>query len=776
MGAMGRGDASRWGWVGMIVLATWLMPQSGVAQSGESPGGAEPGEGGGSGRARFLIRPTAEQVHIDGRLDEPAWNAAQVIPLPYESNPGDNTPAPVTTRCVATFDAEHLYLGCQAEDPEPARIRAVITDRDGIDDQDRVIFTLDPFNDGRRAFEFGVSALGVQSDAVFNQQGASEGDGGGGGRDDSWDAIWSSAGRIGEHGYTVEAAIPFRSLRFPSEAGVQSWGFFVRRQWPRSEQVETRSMHWDRDNACELCQSDLLTGLTGIAPGRNLELTPAVVAARTDTREDPPDGPLEAGNPSSELSLDAMWGVTSNLTVNVTLNPDFSQVEADAPQLEVNNRFALFFPEKRAFFLEGADFFSTPLQALFTRTIVSPSAGAKVTGKVGANALGVMLARDELPTLLFPGPTGSSGAELDASIFTGAARLRRDVGASNTVGLLLIGREGDGYYNRLMGADAVIRPLGALTARVQVLHSQTRYHPSIAVEHEQPEDAFGGDAGRLEVAYSTRSWFARGLVERLTRGFRADAGFITQVDVQRVNLWMRRTFWGDESWFTRIDLAGGYWDNETVEGALLDRGLWMSASVRGPGQSHLWINPNYSQERYEGVRYEFSSLWFGGEIQPSGALAFEFFGSVGPAIDYDNGRLADQVQLSPQIRLRVGRRVDLGVNHAWRRLSSEGETVFDANVSQLRAVYNFSPRMFVRAIVQHRSTRRDPSLYREEVDRFRRSVASQLLFSYKLNPQSVVFVGYGDARVEWTDVGFRSVPLIQIDRTLFAKASYAWRP
>jgi hypothetical protein len=726
-------------------------------------------------RTEFVVERARADVRVDGRMDEAAWTSGQVIPLPYESNPGDNTPARVETRCLVTFDAANLYLGCRAIDPDPARIRAFITDRDDIDSHDRVVFTLDPFNDGRRAFEFGVSALGVQSDAVFNQQGSGDGGGGGGNRDASWDAIWSSAGRVTGDGYVVEAAIPFKSLRFPSDAGVQSWGFFVSRYWPRSEAVETRSMHWDRSNACELCQANVLTGFQDIAPGRNLQFTPAVVAGRTDSRS-APDQALENGSATSELSLDALWGVTSNLTVNVTLNPDFSQVEADAPQLDVNNRFGLFFPEKRSFFQEGGDFFATPIQALFTRTIVSPDFGGKLTGKAGASALGVMLARDELPTLTFPGAEGSSAIALDDKVVTGVARLRRDVGSSNNVGALLVTREGSRYFNRVLGADAVIRPLGAVTARVQVLHSETSYAPPIALENDQPEGAFGGDAGRLEVTYETRSWFARTFVERLSDGFRADAGFVNQVDVQRANLWLRRTFWGDETWFTRINLSGGFWHNETTAGLLLDEGVWLSSTLQGPAQSNVWVNPNLRQEQFEGVTHTFPQVWFGGGVEPSGAVSFEFFGNVGQSVDYANGRLADQLQLNPQVGIRIGPRIDLQLRHSFRRLSFEGRSVVDANVSQLRGVYNFTPRTFFRAIVQHRSTERDPDLYRDDVGRFRRSVLTQFLFSYKLNPQSVLFVGYGDAREGSTDRDFLVSPLVQTDRTFFVKASYAWRP
>jgi hypothetical protein len=770
LGSVGLGKALA------VAVASGLSVGAVQGDGAEAGGSSRPdGDDRDAVRTEFVVERARADVRVDGRMDEAAWTSGQVIPLPYESNPGDNTPARVETRCLVTFDAANLYLGCRAIDPDPARIRAFITDRDDIDSHDRVVFTLDPFNDGRRAFEFGVSALGVQSDAVFNQQGSGDGGGGGGNRDASWDAIWSSAGRVTGDGYVVEAAIPFKSLRFPSDAGVQSWGFFVSRYWPRSEAVETRSMHWDRSNACELCQANVLTGFQDIAPGRNLQFTPAVVAGRTDSRS-APDQALENGSATSELSLDALWGVTSNLTVNVTLNPDFSQVEADAPQLDVNNRFGLFFPEKRSFFQEGGDFFATPIQALFTRTIVSPDFGGKLTGKAGASALGVMLARDELPTLTFPGAEGSSAIALDDKVVTGVARLRRDVGSSNNVGALLVTREGSRYFNRVLGADAVIRPLGAVTARVQVLHSETSYAPPIALENDQPEGAFGGDAGRLEVTYETRSWFARTFVERLSDGFRADAGFVNQVDVQRANLWLRRTFWGDETWFTRINLSGGFWHNETTAGLLLDEGVWLSSTLQGPAQSNVWVNPNLRQEQFEGVTHTFPQVWFGGGVEPSGAVSFEFFGNVGQSVDYANGRLADQLQLNPQVGIRIGPRIDLQLRHSFRRLSFEGRSVVDANVSQLRGVYNFTPRTFFRAIVQHRSTERDPDLYRDDVGRFRRSVLTQFLFSYKLNPQSVLFVGYGDAREGSTDRDFLVSPLVQTDRTFFVKASYAWRP
>lgn len=760
----------------MGVAATTAAGQD-VPQAPDGSASAAPG-GDDNPRVEFVVARATEPVHVDGSLDEPAWSEAAPIPLRYESNPGNNTPAPVDTRCFATFDDRHLYLACDASDPHPDRIRAFITDRDDVDGHDRVVFTLDPFNDARRAFEFSVTALGVQADAIFDQQGGGQNGAGGGGRDSSWDAIWSSAGRITAGGYVVEAAIPFKSLRFPNTQSVHQWGFFVSRQWPRSDAVETRSMVWDRGNSCELCQANLLTGLTDISPGRNLELTPSLTGGRTDRLDAFPEGALEAGPTSRDFGLDALWGITSNLTLNATVNPDFSQVEADAPQLEVNNRFALFFPEKRAFFLEGADFFRTPVQAVFTRTIVDPSFGTKLTGKVGANVVGALVARDDINSLLFPGNQSSGSTTLEQRVTTAVGRFRRDVGSSSTLGGLVTARQGSGYSNRVFGADGTIRPVSALTVRLQALGSETRYPDPVATEHGQPEGSFRGTAVSASVRYDTRNWFGSLDARSFSPGFRADAGFVPQVDIRSVNGWLDRRFWGDgDTWYTRIVTSGGFWHNESTSGRLNGAGLWANLSVEGPHQSNVWINPNLRRQHFEGFTYEFSQLWFGGGIRPTGQLEFGFFGMAGGEVDFANSREASQVQVTPNVTFRVGRRVDLRLSNSYRRLSTPGgEEVFRANVSQLRAVYNFSPRAFLRAVLQRRTTTRNPEQYGEPVDRSQGSLFSQLLFSYKLNPQSVLFLGYSDNRRELTDFDLVEIPLTQSSRSFFLKLAYAWRP
>lgn len=718
-------------------------------------------------RAAFRIE-RGSGIKVDGDLSDGAWREAARVPLPYETDPGDNTPARVETECYLAFDDANLYFGCHARDHDASAIRAFVTDRDNAGTHDLVGITIDPFNDARRAFRFAVNPLGVQQDARFDQEG---------GWDDSWDAIWRSAGRITNDGYVVEAAIPFKSLRFPAGQTVQTWGFYARRLWPRSEQVELRSMRWDRDNSCALCQANLLVGIEGVSPGRNLEFTPTLTGARTDSRDDIRTGSIERGPFDREVGFDARWGITPNLTLQATVNPDFSQVEADVAQLDVNNRFALFFPEKRPFFLEGADFFSTPIRAVFTRSIADPVVGAKVTGKMGANAVGVMTAQDNVNNLIFPGSQGSSSTTVEDEVTTAVARYRRDLGSSNTIGVLYAGREGGDYHNRVAGADAFFRPWQRVTMRAQYLHSQTRYPDQVARDNGQPLGTFAGHGARLNAQYSTRNWSNNLSIRALSSDLRADAGFLTQVDVLGADMWVSRRFWGNEnSWYTRYGVEGGAWHNEALDGTLIGNGVWANVFLEGPAQSSFWINPNLRRQHFGGQTFRLVQLWAGGGFRPSGNVGVDVWGMVGNEIDFSNVQRGFNIRLNPSLSLRLGRHIDLQLNHTLQRLTKDGREIFTANIAQARAVYNFSPRVFVRAIVQYRHTDRNPEAYQAEVQPNRQSVFTQFLFSYKVNPQTAVFLGYSDNRVAFTDAQLERVPLTQMNRSLFLKLGYAWRP
>lgn len=706
---------------------------------------------------------------MDGTLDEPFWATAATVRLPWEVDPGDNAPAPVVTECRFSHDETRLLVGCAARDPEPDRIRAYLTDRDDIGRHDRIVLTLDTFDDERRAFEFGVSALGVQWDAIYDEATDRS--------DASWDGVWSSAGRITERGYEVEMAIPFRSLRFPGAREVQTWGFYVRRHWPRSEAVELRSVRWNRGDACVLCQAADLTGIVDVSPGINLEVVPTVTADRTDRAGE--GGGLTSGDVSSELGFDLRWSPTTALALNATANPDFSQVEADAPQLDVNRRFALFFPEKRPFFLEGADFFSTPIQAVFTRSVADPSFGTKLTGKLGGSVLGAMVVRDEVNNLLLPGNQGSGLASIDQSVTGFFGRWRRDVGASNTVGALYTGRFAEGYENQVFGVDATLQLLSALTVRSQYLHSVTDDPPDVfgAAGDGTEGGRYGGDALHVEAAYADREWRASLRVRALSPEFRADAGFVPQVDVKGVNLLAGRTFWASEgSPLTSFDVSAGGWHNDDWAGRLTDRGLFGNVTVSGPWQSSLWVNPQLTEQWLAGRTHTLGRFWYGGSVRPTGVLTLDYFGFVGGALDFANDRAARQVTVSPGAQLRLGRHLDLRASVRWERLRHAGADVFTASASEARAVYGFNPRAFARAIVQLERTSRNPDEHPFPVRSSETELRTQLLFAYTLTPLSALHVGYGDVHGGHTSPDRGRVELSQQRRTFFVKLGYGWRP
>jgi len=773
-----------------LLLGAWAPGEGGPeALSAQDPGStastpASLDRGRERSPRRIMAGEVASPIEVDGVVSAEEWAGVPEVPLPWEVDPAENGRAPVETVCRIAFDPEYLYLGCAAEDPDPGSVRAWITDRDGIGDHDRIVVTLDPFGDRRRGFLFGVSAHGVQFDARFNQQGTPREDG-------SWDAIWSSAGRVTEGGYEVEAAIPFRSLRFPEREGEHEWGLLISRFRPRSSRVELRSAPLDRDEACMLCQANRLGGLRGIAPGRNVQLSPTVTASRTDGSADGGGG-LEPGSVSGDPGLDLRWSPLPELAINATVNPDFSQVEADAAQLDVNRTFALFFPEKRPFFQEGADVFQTPIRALFTRSVVDPSVGGKVTGKIDDLAVGAMAVRDEVNVLLLPGPEGSASVELDEAVTTGVARIRRDVGASSTLGALGVVREGRSYHNRVAGVDAFLQPRPSLTVRAQALRSSTQYPAEITGtrgsssagdgEGAAPRStgsAFGGTAFQGGVRYQTREWILNSDVRYRGHGFRADAGFQPQVGVKGGTASVERVVWGGGGrWFDRLSAQTGVWRTEEIEGPLLDGGFWAGITFRGPLQSGLTYFPNVLRQGFGGEEFAITTHFLSGSFRPVSDLGLRVQAVLGDAVDFANVREARQTSLTPAVDLRLGRRTKIDLSHRFQRLETrEGALeIFTAQVSDLRIVYNFSNRAFVRGIVQHRLTDRNPAAHQAEVPTRVRSLFTQLLFSYKVNPQTLVFLGWSDDRAGTSELPGRALSLEPRARSFFLKLGYAWRP
>lgn len=711
---------------------------------------------------RFEISRATSPIHVDGVLDEAAWEQATALPVNHEWFPSDGVAGPVTTTALLTYDDERLYVALRADDPEPARIRARFADRDTPTDDDTVGFFIDPFHDGRRAFQFRINPLGVQMDAVNSDVEGSE--------DFSWDAIWDAAARITAEGYVVEVALPFRQLRFPAASGVQTWGFMAMRDWPRSLRHRMRSIDTDQDRNCLVCQFHEIAGFQGMQTGRNLEVTPTLTGNLSEERENP-GARFESSGNDLDPGLSARWGVTPNVALNLALNPDFSQVEADAAQLDVNERFALFFPEKRPFFLEGADFFETQFPLVFTRTVADPVAGLKVTGKQGASAFGAFFAQDRINNLILPGSQESSLVSLDQDVTSGVLRYRRDLGTTSNLGVLWTGREAEDYRNHVAGIDGVYRFTDSDVVRYQLAGSTTEYPERFAREEGETIGGFDGHAASVSYQHNDRDWSWHADYQELAPGFRADSGFLNRVGVRTSQLWAERRIRGQPGgWFSNLFVFGSIDGTREHGGVFNEWGSDLVVTYQGPRQSEVRLVVAPNQEHFLGNTYYNPRYSIFGGLQPTGSSNVAMSVRWGKAIDFANNRQGEFVAVAPELGFRLGRHFEGSIDWTHQTFDVQGGRLFTVDLAQTRMLYHFNGRSFLRAIFQYEWLERDPDLYRDpgSVRRKTEDLLSQLLFTYRLNAQTVFLVGYSD-----TYAGVDRVDFAQTERTVFLKIGYA---
>ncbi len=711
------------------------------------------------------------EIEIDGVLDDGEWADAVQMDLEIETDPAENGEAPVHTAVYLIEDGENLYVAFDARDPDPRAIRAYLRDRDNAWDDDYVGIALDTYNDERRAFQFYANPLGVQMDKTHDdvQEGRRRW-----GYDTSWDAIWDSAGQINGSGYVVEMKIPLSQLRFPDIDGVKTWGYDLVRYYPRERTHRLSNNPQDRNRSCYLCQVAKLQGLEGSRPSRDIEVVPTITASQVSTTDDPGFVPMDSGDADADAGVTMRWGISPDLTANLTINPDFSQIESDVLQLDVNNRFALFFPEKRPFFLEGADYFRTPISAVFTRTVSDPEAGVKLTGKRGDHTFGLFGALDAETALLFPGMFDSDSETLDQENTAFVGRYSYGFANTSSIGALLTARDGDDYRNVVGGIDGRWRISDQHVVKFQHLQTETEYPEEVAIEFDQPLDTFSGRATSLGYNYQSRNWFAGVEAESFSSGFRADSGFISQVGATEYEVRVGREWHGTEdNWWTKVRSSFDVERTVAEDGRTLGHENSFRIGFGGAFQSWYQFALVDATELWEDVDYDLQSLRAYMEMQPIRGVSFGLLGVIGDKIDYKNDRLGKTTSLSPRINWNISRNLMLRLNGIYSRLETpEGNKIFNASVMDARLTWQFSLRSFLRLTVQNTDVERNQAEYIEFVDAHSRDMGRQLLYSYKLNPQTVFFLGYSDQYVDDDNID----GLTASDRTWFMKIGYAWVP
>lgn len=626
-------------------------------------------------KARPIVIPkTSIPIVIDGKVDEEVWKSAAVFKDFYQTNPGDNIEPSKPTEVYVMYDEKNLYIAFKCWD-EKDKIRATLAKRDEVFGEDNVRIWLDTYNDQRRAYVIGFNPLGIQQDGIFTE---------GQGADFSVDIVMESKGVIEDWGWSVEAKIPFKSLRYVAGKG-KMWGFNAARNIDRFNDEFDQWLPNDRDISGFLVQHGKITGLDEIKTERTLEIVPSVTFSQTGSRVPAlefTNGRFVNQPIKQDIGVTLKYTITPNITLDAAINPDFAEVEADAPVVTANQRFPIFFEEKRPFFLEGVEIFQSPLQVFYSRQIIDPDFAAKLTGKVGKTSFGFLAASDKAPgnlsedertslaiclreRLTNPNVRCSDEEIIDKNAMFGVLRVKRDFGKENNLGFFATYRSFPEQKNLLAGFDGRLKWSPKAYTTFQVLGTTSRrcffdaeFEPAVNPLQARRNrevcngSTFSGYRTGNGIAYyanydyteETKGFFAE--VGGRSKFYRADAGF-----TRRVN--------------TNFAFAGGRISTKANPKKKIIRASWFNGAgidydFQGRLISASWnSNANFNLQRNTFVnlsggmsRERIFEEEFGLKRMPSRPAGGSFFGAP--------ERAANQRWISGNINSRINKKIAVG--------------------------------------------------------------------------------------------------------------------
>jgi len=757
---------------------------------------------------------------IDGKLDEAVWQNAAVLKDFYQIDPGDNIAPSKPTEVLIGYDPKFLYVAFRAFD-EPDKVRSTVAKRDSIFQDDYVGFYLDTFNDKRKAFEMFFNPLGIQGDGVLTE---------GSGEDFTVDVLMESKGVVNDAGYAVEIAIPFKSIRYEAGKG-KLWGAHFFRRIQRFNRELSSWMPFSRSIDSNLSQAGHLGGLDGISLERTIELIPSLTLSESGkfVRSFGPL-PLSTVDPGRIVNepikfdpgLTAKFTPSSTLTLDLAINPDFAQVEADQLVVTANQRFPIFFAEKRPFFLEGIDIFRTPITAVHTRAIVDPDVAVKLSGKKGRNTFGLMVASDNGPGT-FVGDERLSPRNfrfLDKNAQIGVLRLKRDIGKENSIGMIATTYNFIEKHNDLLGVDGRFRLDKQTTWTFQALGTTSRNNFFNADERKSRYRTGNGLGYTTSYTVAGRNWGWELFAEGFTRDYRADVGFFQRTNSNFNGFFLRynsdpqpkkKLISYHLHQFTHIDYdwQGRLYAYETEFAfelslprsshfgvfyepgyeRLFDHEFGATRQAR-PCQPFAVSNKCtfYGEDTERSSRKNHFSV-FGGsnyskKVQFMGQVTYRLghfdldFGNgrkyprvspaallLGQSAPLDPGR-GNLLQLSGGITFQPTNELRTQFNLVKQRLvrSDTGRTAFDINILTFRGTYQFTKATFARAIIDYNT--------------LSQRARAQFLAGWTPSPGTSFYVGYNDD-MNLNEVnpftreivpGFR-----RNSRTFFIKTSYLFR-
>jgi len=710
-----------------------------------------------------------------------------------QREPGDGAPVSQETTAYLSYDEKNLYIVFVCKESS-GKVWAHLSKRDDTEGDDQVSVYLDTFDDHRRAYYFAVNPLGIQTDGIFRDEASNSDDEenqqGDTNLDLTFDTLWYSRGLLTRDGYLIWIAIPFKSLRF-SKSDVQSWGIALGRTIVRTNEEAFAPYITDRLEGLTP-QLAKLDGLRTISPGRNIQLIPyGLFSVARNLNTDDPARPLYLTDNQARGGLDAKIALHNAWTFDLTLNPDFSQVESDDPRDTVDQRFEVFFPERRPFFLENSDFFQTPINLFYSRHIEDPQFGLRLTGKQGPWGLGVLAIDDREPGIVSlengaPRPADDPLRGLRAGI--GVIRLQRELGDQSNMGALVTSRDFGAESNRVYSFDTHLNlnPNWAFTG--QFADSQTR---------GQIGSHTAGVAGLAEVEHSGRHFTYSTSYEDRSPNFDGNQlGFIQRTDIRQITNYVSY-LWRPEgerllSFGPSLTVLGNWNRQKQLQDFYAQNGFTMSMA----GSTQIQFFHNQAYELFDAIGFhKFSNgVTFSG--QPRQWLGYSGTYSRGTDINYFPGNnltpfLGKSTLASFDFTLRPTPRLRLDEIYIYSRLGLRrpftlvaGETfqsVFNSHLLRWKVNYQFTKALSLRGILDYDAVLSNPTLIAQDRTK---NLATNILLAYQLNPGTALYAGYIDGYENLSLEPDSTMPRTFLHtgpparltgRQFFVKVSYLWR-
>ncbi|UCC84186.1 MAG: carbohydrate binding family 9 domain-containing protein [Gemmatimonadota bacterium] len=707
-------------------------------------------------------------IELDGALDDDGWVGAAQATNFAVFYPDEGERPPVESEVLVTYNDEYLFLGFIAYD-DPSRIRASLRDRDEISNDDYFGILLDTYGDASWAYFLFANPLGVQADSRWSANA---------GEDFRFDIIFHSEAKITDDGYRVEMAIPFKSLRCPDHE-VQEWRATFWRTRPRDSRAQHTWAGISRDDPCLACQFGTLAGIQGVKPGGALELMPALIASQAgqiEDTEDPSSG-FNNHDPAGELSLFARYPFSSGITTELALNPDFSQVESDVAQIDVNTTFALFFPERRPFFQKGSDLFQSYFQVLYTRQINDPLVTGKLIGRTGRTTLAYLGGLDENSPILLPFQERSYVGMAERSL-SNVGRFQQTFWRDSYVGAILTDRrlEDNSGSGTTGGIDGRLRFLENYSLEYQALASYTREPEDTTLTEGIGDVGFGkqgytgaydgesywGHAWYVSVERNARTWFFDFDLWNSSPTFRADLGFENRNDFHRFTMIQGLQSFPDSRLIHRLQpvlFAQRIWNWDWL---IKDDVLAANLQITWLGETFTVFEYALARERFRGVEFEGQRSWtiiaesgFSEIVRPGllvrhGDRIARFTDPPAPGVGTD---VEAWFELKPLTQWVIQPSLQYSELHD----RDSGEEYFSGYILRARTVFQFTREFFVRLVVQY--------------DDFNKALSFEPLITYRLNPFSMFYIGSTHGYVDYSEPsGFT-----QTERQFFAKFQYLFR-